>query len=186
MYALYGMAPPKVQQLHPPDYHKHPRQIFQETAATSIEGQDYTTDGLVTIYRKLHAHFSGRGSDKHHNLDLDPYDPLLKQVLFWTSELAGQKLVVTERGYIGLCPPRTMNGDLGALLPSLMRPVILREWKGDSSSSSSSSAIVERPRLGPHKVAGFACFPELVEGNGLSNNVVDDILAQESLRLFLR
>ncbi|KAK8007791.1 hypothetical protein PG989_001781 [Apiospora arundinis] len=37
VYALYSMGPEALQLLYPPDYHKHPGQIFQETAAYILQ-----------------------------------------------------------------------------------------------------------------------------------------------------
>ncbi|KAK7991055.1 hypothetical protein PG990_015335 [Apiospora arundinis] len=37
VYALYSMLPEVLQLLYPPDYHKHPGQVFQETAAYILQ-----------------------------------------------------------------------------------------------------------------------------------------------------
>ncbi|KAK8108496.1 HET-domain-containing protein [Apiospora sp. TS-2023a] len=50
VYALYGMAPEKLQRLYPPDYDKTPGQIFHETAAYVVEYEHHGVDKLFKEY----------------------------------------------------------------------------------------------------------------------------------------
>ncbi|KAK6822901.1 hypothetical protein PG987_014446 [Apiospora arundinis] len=269
VYALYSMAPEALQLLYPPDYHKHPRQIFQETAAyilqceyfgaswvfqkfgfQGLEGTpgkssysswvpgfgvdglknapDYRllrgvsdrlnklaydhppqiSNGMQTLETKVMVlgkvfillefgeteeaittqiasllgqgnHVNGRGTLVRlctKDNCVDPRNFLRGQTYGEMNIVAGQKLVVTERGNLGICPPLTRNGDLAAFLPFLGEPVVLCEWK------ASSSGAVEI-----HKMVGFALFPELDENKEWGDaGVVDGILAQEPVQLSIQ
>lgn len=50
VYALYSMAPEKIQRLYPPDYDKHPGQVFHETVAYIFEYEYDGVDKLLRVY----------------------------------------------------------------------------------------------------------------------------------------
>ncbi|KAK8017252.1 hypothetical protein PG991_008328 [Apiospora marii] len=107
---------------------------------------------LMDVERLVHemGKASGCKVARYTNSYLDQFT----QTLSWTRDLAGHQLVVTEYGYIGLCPRHTRNGDLVALIPYLRRPTALRE------------IIQKSPTDKMYKIIGFTYFPELVEGDG--------------------
>ncbi|KAK8061105.1 HET domain protein [Apiospora hydei] len=302
VYALYGMAPEKIQQLYPPDYSKHPGQVYQETAAYIFEHEhegvyrmllsynfrnleapsmfssypswvpDFTDvstrigpllnadrvtqrligwarnnppllldDGqtlasfavslgaaeiilefedtfskvippvvamlngdhlpkyncgpmphmlpgrenrcYVEAFTRLYAGqaVGGQGITVHRlkaslmELKHNPSSAPSNEALSCMVQLMGQKLVVTDHGYLGLCPPHTKNGDLVAIWPSLRGPVVLRQYSEPETS------------IHIHwKLVGSAHFQELVDGEWLNDKYVDEILEQKPLLLFIR
>ena len=73
----------------------------------------------------------------------------MNRLIYETAGPVGQKLVLTDLGYIGVCPGSALDGDLVTLPPHFEDPVVLRNCSGPANKRDAEH----------HKLAGTAPFP---------------------------
>ncbi|KAF4628327.1 hypothetical protein G7Y89_g9822 [Cudoniella acicularis] len=150
------------------------REAFRRTTVTDKRwfGWDISSDEFYSLFpeweEKLEsflveprATFSGGGEAVYRLLQ--SMDRVTEQV---KSSCGGRQLFITKKGYIGLCPPYALQGDLISITPGIHVPLVLRQVDID----------IKRKGKGPGKkyqLVGECYVHGLMNGEAMLLGVTD-------------